>query len=339
MKLSELLARFGLTTAKPAAGDLELTGARSLRDAGPGDLSFLANAKYRTDAEQTRAAAILVAKPVDGCGAVQILCKNPYAVWAQVLQWLFPESTPPPGVHPTAVIDASAQIGADCTIGPFCVIEAGASLGDRCVLGPGVHLGRDVVLGDDCRLFAHVVVYAGCKLGDRVRLHAQVVIGADGFGYAQDGGRHLKIPQIGAVTLHDDVEVGAGTTIDRGALEDTVVGEGTKIDNLAQIGHGVKIGKHCILVSQAAISGSATLGDYVVVAGKSGTVGHVRVGDQVVIMGDSVVTKDLKGPGQYAGNPAVPHMTYQRQLAALRRLPELAKRVSALEKTNAEDKA
>ncbi len=333
MRISELLTRFKLECAAPPDSDFEIKGVRPLGEAGQGDLSFLANPKYKAQALSTGASAILVKAPVEGVTAVQVLCRDPYLVLAAVLEALYPEPSFPEGVHPTAVIDSDAQIGKGCHIGPFCVLGPNATLGKDTVLVGHVTVSRDCEVGDGVTLFSNVVLYPRTRIGNRVRIHANTVIGGDGFGYAQDQGRHVKVPQIGRVIIGDEVEIGCNSSVDRGALADTVIGKGTKIDNQVQVGHGVTIGKHCILVSQSALSGSARLGDYVILAGKAATVGHISVADKVLVMGDAVVTKDLKEAGRYAGNPAVPHMRYQRQLAHLRRLPELHERVKALENT------
>ncbi|CAM2067377.1 UDP-3-O-(3-hydroxymyristoyl)glucosamine N-acyltransferase [Sulfidibacter corallicola] len=331
MKLSELMRRHDLKAVTPPDGDPEIRSVRPLEAAGEGDLSFLNNRKYRQQAVETKATAVLTAEPIPDCEAVQLLCREPYAVLARILADLHPEPAYPASVHPSAVVDPSARIHPECHIGPHCVVEAGAVIGAGTVLVNGVTVGRDCRIGAACRLFPHTVLYHGVTLGDRVRIHANSVIGSDGFGYAQTGGIHLKVPQVAGVRIEDDVEIGSNVSIDRGALSDTVIGKGSKIDNLVQVAHGVKIGEHCLVISQSGISGSATLGRYTVLAGQVGVVGHVHVGDQVVVMGDSVVTKDLPGPGQYAGNPAVPHMQYQRQKARERNLAKLEKRLKSLE--------
>ena len=329
--LSRLIEELGLEPAAPLEGDPLISAVRPLAAAGSGDLSFLSNRKYRSQVADTGATAVLLEKPVAQTSAIQLLCPNPYATLARALELIYPEPKPTPGVHPSAVVAEDVSLGRDCAVGPFCVIEAGTVIGDGCVLESHVHVGRDCRLDDDCRLFPHVVLYRDVHLGKGVRIHAGSVLGSDGFGYAQDGGIHRKVPQVAGVRVGDRVEIGAGVCIDRGALSHTVIGEGTKIDNQVQIAHGCTIGKHSIIVSQTGLSGSSNVGNYSVLAGKVGVIGHVSIGDQVVVMGDSVVTKDLVKPGQYAGNPAIPHMTYQRQLASLRRLPELMTRVKKLE--------
>ncbi len=331
VKLSELIDSLSLTTAQPLTVDPIILGVKPLSQAGPGELSFLSNPKYRDQLSTTRASAVLIKQALPGIKTIQVLCANPYATLARVLDRLYPEHVPASGIHPSAVVAEDVVIGEGCVIGPYCVVEAGAVLGQGCILESHVHIGRDCRLGQRCRLFSHVVLYRDVHLGNQVRIHAGSVLGSDGFGYALDGGIHRKVPQIAGVRVGDHVEIGSQVSIDRGALSHTEIGEGTKIDNQVQVGHGVVIGKHSIIVSQTGLSGSCSLGNYSVLAGKVGVTGHVAIGDQVIVMGDSVVTKSLDKPGQYAGNPAIPHIKYQRQQAALRRLPELLTRVKDLE--------
>ncbi len=340
MLVSELIRRFKLEPASPLARDFEIRGVQPLGRAGAGDLSFLTNPKYKGEALATKASAILIEKPLEGVAAVQLLCGAPYLALAEILQALYPDPAPSAFRHASAVIHPSAEIGADCAIGPHCTIEANASIGARTRLAAGVYIGADCAVGEDCVLHPNVVLYPGVRLGARVRLHANVAVGADGFGYAQDGrGRHVKVPQIGGVRIEDDVEVGANAAIDRGALDDTVIGKGAKIDNLVQVAHGVKVGEHAMLISQTGVSGSAEIGAHTVLAGKVGVVGHVSIGDRIVVMGDAVVTKNLDKPGYYAGNPAEPHIQYQRRLAHLRQLPDLKRRVKALERALDKERA
>ncbi len=331
MFISELLEQFGLSTVTPPAKDFEISGVRPLDQAGEGDLSFLSNRKYKALVLETKASAVLVKKAVAGCPALQVLCRDPYVTLAKVLRHLYPEPEEPEGIHPTAVVSEKARIGKGCMIGPFCVVEDNSVIGDDSVLLSHVTVSSHCRLGSHVKLFPNVVLYPRTRIGDHVRIHANTVIGSDGFGYAQEGGRHLKIPQIGGVRIGDHVEIGSNVSVDRGALADTVIGDGAKIDNMVQVGHGVKVGDHAILVSQTGISGSASIGKHTILAGKVGVTGHVHIGNEIVVMGDSVVTKDLDKPGRYAGNPAIPHMKYQRQLAQIRKLPELKERVKALE--------
>jgi UDP-3-O-[3-hydroxymyristoyl] glucosamine N-acyltransferase len=309
-----------------------LTGFAPADRAKPGDLTFAENDKYFGFAEQSAASAILVAGAFTSATKVIIRVSNARVASAKILPLFFPEPAFAPGVHPTALVAASAQVDASAHIGPFCVVGERVRVGARCVLEGSDHLGDDCALGEDTHLFPRVTVYRRTQIGARVRLHAGVVIGADGFGYAFDAGRHLKIPQIGHVVLQDDVEVGANSTIDRGALGATVIGKGTKIDNLVQIGHNVVMGEHCICVAQVGISGSCTLGSYVTLAGQAGLVGHLKIGNRVMIAGQSGVINDVADGERIFGAPARPERQMKRIYIAQERLPELLKRVAELER-------
>lgn len=331
MLLSQLLSHFELQTAAPLSEDFEIKGVRPLTVAGKGELSFLSNPKYRNQVATSRASAILVREVIADTSAIQILCKDPYVSLARVLTLLYPEVKPKRGVHPSSVVDPSALIHASAFVGPQCVVGSGSVIGEGAELVARVTLSAGCKVGSNCKLFPGVVLYPGVSLGEKVRIHANTVVGSDGFGYAQDQGQHIKVPQIGSVVIGDGVEIGACTTIDRGCLDDTEIGAGTIIDNQVQIAHGVKLGKASVIVSQCGISGSARIGNHSMLAGKVGVVGHVTIADKVVVMGDSVVTKNLKQAGRYAGNPAIPHIQYQRQLAHVRTLPDLKKRIKQLE--------
>lgn len=299
--------------------------------AQPGDLTFAENEVFFARAEQSAASAIIVDAPVN---SRKTLIRVPSAriAFAKVLPLFFPEPTYTPGVHPTAVVAATAKVDAAAHIGPHCVVGEGASIGPRSVLLAHVFVGPECVLGEDTMLFPHVTLYARSTLGKRVRIHAGTVIGADGFGYVQDGGIHRKVPQIGHVIIHDDVELGANVTVDRGALGPTVIGRGTKIDNLVQIAHNVNIGEHCIVVSQAGISGSTRLGDYVVIAGQVGLAGHLKIGNRVTVAAQSGVMHNIPDGEKWFGYPAQPDRQMKRQMIAAQQLPELVRRVAELEK-------
>ncbi|HEY9175960.1 MAG TPA: UDP-3-O-(3-hydroxymyristoyl)glucosamine N-acyltransferase [Verrucomicrobiae bacterium] len=299
--------------------------------AQPGDLTFAENEVFFARAEQSAASAIIVDAPVN---SRKTLIRVPSAriAFAKVLPLFFPEPTYTPGVHPTAVVAATAKVDASAHIGPHCVVGEGASIGPRSVLLAHVFVGPECVLGEDTMLFPHVTLYARSTLGKRVRIHAGTVIGADGFGYVQDGGIHRKVPQIGHVIIHDDVELGANVTVDRGALGPTVIGRGTKIDNLVQIAHNVNIGEHCIVVSQAGISGSTRLGDYVVIAGQVGLAGHLKIGNRVTVAAQSGVMHNIPDGEKWFGYPAQPDRQMKRQMIAAQQLPELVRRVAELEK-------
>ncbi len=328
-----------ITGAKRTAGTTArvITDIASLESARPGDLSFLGNAKYKSQVPASKATAFLL--PLDYAGEpgpdqVFLYVENPSAalarLCARIEQALWPK--PPAGIHPSAVIAATAKVDATAHVGPLCVVEEGASIGPRTVLQASIFVGREATIGADCFLMPGVIVAASCVLGQRVRLQPGVVIGADGFGYEFVNGRHEKVPQVGTVVIGDDVEIGANSTLDRARFSRTTVGEGTKIDNLVQIAHNVVIGKHCILCSQVGISGSTTLEDYVVLGGQAGVGGHITLGKGTKAGGQTGIAFDTD-PGSYLnGTPAMPYMLERRLLVLHQRLPDLFKRVDALEK-------
>jgi UDP-3-O-[3-hydroxymyristoyl] glucosamine N-acyltransferase len=323
VKLSELIQEFGGQVDRPFA-DLTITGVATLDAAGPEEVSFFTQPRYREQLAGTRAAAVLV-RSFAKSPVPQILVAEPQAVVASLLERFHPEPAPPVGIHPTAVLGARCSLAEGVAIGPFCVLEDDVSLGPGTWLRSHVHLGAGCQLGAGCCIFPQVTLYPGCRLGDRVRVHSGSVLGSDGYGYVFQQGIHRKIPQVGWLEIGDDVEIGSNVSIDRGALRPTRLGKGCKIDNLVQIAHGVELGEHCLVVSQCGIAGSTSLGDYVVLAGQVGVNGHLRIGSQVTVLGKSVVTKNLPEAGRYAGNPAVPHLSYQKQLASLRALAKIGR--------------
>lgn len=305
-------------------GDLAITGARALLEAGLQDISFVADDKQQRNLAQTKAAALIARPGIRHNELPVIETADPFQAFLKIYQHFHPPiPNLEPGIDPRAAIDPTAQIGADCHIGPFVCVGAGSIVGDRCVLLAGVTLGRQCTVGNDCTLYPHAVVYDGCKLGERVILHAQAVIGADGFGYRLEQGKHVKIPQMAGVELDDDVEIGAGTMIDRGTFEPTTVGQGTKIDNMVQIGHNCKIGKHNLLVSQVGIGGSSCTGDYVVIAGQVGVADHVHIGEQAVLGAQAGVPSDVPAKTRVLGAPARPERDAKIILLSLDKLPEI----------------
>ena len=312
-----------------------IVGIASLSDADTGDLSFLGNAKYKSDVVSSKASVVLVPKEYElppGKGIAHFVVENPSAslarLCARVEQGLWPK--PSPGIHASAVVGEGVRISASATVGPHCVIENNVVIGDGTHLQAQVFIGAGAVVGDDCRLAPGVHIATQCQLGDRVRLHAGVVIGSDGFGYELVDGRHGKVPQVGDVQLENDVEIGANSTVDRARFGRTRIGEGTKIDNLVQVAHNVVIGRHCILCAQVGISGSTTLEDYVVLGGQAGVAGHLRLGKAAKIGGQAGVTQNLDPGAFVSGNPAIPHMLERRIFILSRRLPDLFRNVSSL---------
>jgi len=300
--------------------------------AQPGDLTFAENENYFARAEQSAASAIIVDGPFTSTRKVLIRVANARIAFAKVLPLFFPEPTFAPGIHPTAIFAPTAQVDPTAHIGPFCVLGEQVCIGPRSVLNGRSYVGANCKLGQDVFLFPNVTLYPNTEVGDRVRIHSGTVIGADGFGYVLDGGVHLKVPQIGNVIIREDVEIGSNVTIDRGALGPTIIGKGTKIDNLVQIAHNVSIGEHCLVVSQTGISGSTKLGNYVILAGQVGLAGHLKIGNRVSIAAQSGVMHNIPDGEKWFGYPAQPDRQTKRQIIALTHLPDLLKRVAELEK-------
>jgi UDP-3-O-[3-hydroxymyristoyl] glucosamine N-acyltransferase len=334
--VSELAALVGGQFASATDGAIRITGAAAVMDAGEGQITFFGNPKYLPQLKTSRASAALV--PLDFAESippVPIRVANPSLAFAQLLERFAP---PPvrfaPGVHPTAVVAPGAVLGENVSIQPFVVVEEGAHIGANTVIGAHGYIGHDAKVGPNCLLAPRVTVGARCLVGARVILHSGVVLGSDGFGFELSGGKHVKIPQTGIVQIDDDVEIGANTTIDRARFGRTWIGEGTKIDNLVQIAHNVVVGKHCILVSQAGISGSTRLGNYVTLAGQVGIVGHVEIGDKATVAAQAGVSKSLPPGSVFWGSPAQPMKETLEQLALGRRLPKLFERVKRLEQNS-----
>ena len=309
-----------------------LTGFAHATSAKPGDLTFAENEEYFALAEQSAATAIIADGRFKSDRKILIRVPNARIAFAKAMALFFPERTFTAGIHPTAVIAASAKVDATAHIGPHCVVGERVKNGARVVLQAGACVGDDSKLGDDVNLFPNVTVYPETEIGQRVRIHAGTVVGSDGFGYVQDAGVHRKVPQIGNVIIGDDVEIGANVTIDRGALGPTVIGKGTKIDNLVQIAHNVEIGEGSLIISQVGISGSYKFGKYVILAGQAGFAGHLKIGDRVTVSAQSGVMHDIPNGETWLGTPAQPDKQAKRQMIAIQRLPELLKRVAELEK-------
>lgn len=312
--------------------DVRVVGVAALADAGERHISFLSNPRYAPQLESTRAAAILVGDDIDSQSPRYIRVKNPYFAMARVVQRWFAERPAPKGISPLASISPTARLGSNVAVGPFTTIGDNVTVGDNTIIYQGVSIEAGSSIGAQTIIYPLVSIYDRSSIGTRCIIHSGVVIGADGYGFAQEGGRHHKIPQVGTVRIEDDVEIGAGSCIDRGALGETVIGEGTKIDNLVQIGHNVKVGKHCLLVSQVGIAGSTELGDYVVAAGQSGFGGHLKIGNQVQVAAKTAVLEDVPDKTKVMGIPAIPFREFGRREVWLSRLPELAKRIEELEK-------
>ena len=336
LSLNEIVQRLGGEVAGDAS--IVVHGVAALEDAGPGEITFLANPRYRRKLAATRAGAVILGSgDRDATGIARIVADNPYAYYARTVALFHPQRLAAAGVHPLACVDATAQVAGSAEIGPFAVIAAGARIGERASIGAGSFVGEGARIGEDTLLHPRVTIYHGCEVGARCILHSGCVIGADGFGMAPEAGRYVKIPQVGRALIGDDVEVGANTTIDRGALGDTVVGEGVKIDNLVQVAHNCRIGAHTVIAGCAGIAGSAVIGRHCVIGGGAGVVGHVTLADGVTLTGMTLVTKTITQAGVYSsGLPMMPHAQWLRNAAQLRRLDEISRLARAVkEKTRA----
>jgi UDP-3-O-[3-hydroxymyristoyl] glucosamine N-acyltransferase len=309
-----------------------VTGVAPLESAGPDHVSFLTHARYHDAAKASRAGAFLAGAEAAGLPAPILRVRAPQQALVDLLNLFHPAVAVVPGIHPTAVVSAAARVDPTAAIGPHAVVEAGARIGARVSVGPLVYVGAGVEVDEASVLGVHVVLLAGVRLGRRVVIHPGAVLGADGFGFAFDGAQHRKIPQTGGVVIEDDVEIGANTTIDRATFGDTIVRRGTKIDNLVQIGHNVDVGEHSILVAQVGVSGSSRLGRGVILAGQVGVADHVTIGDGALVGAQSGVPSSLEAGGKFLGAPARPMLEAKRIMAAETRLPELLRRVRALER-------
>jgi UDP-3-O-[3-hydroxymyristoyl] glucosamine N-acyltransferase len=328
--LLELAARFGLDLH--GDGKHEITGVGTLQDAGPNQLTFLANAAYRPELPRTRAGAVILDEnDLAHCPTNALVAPDPYLAYARIAGLFDPRAVPEAGVHPSAVVDPSAKLGSDVHIGAQAVIGPGCELGDGCSIGPGSVLLPNCSVGAGSRLVARVTLCEGVRLGRRVLVHPGAVIGADGFGIAHTGKRWEKVPQVGAVHIGDDCEIGANSCIDRGAIEDTVLEEDVHIDNLCQIGHNCHVGAHTAMAAYTGISGSTRIGRNCLFAGRSGSHGHISIADGVTVGAMTMVKKTIDQPGTTwsAGFPAQPIGEWQRMLAQLRRLDKTLRRLRA----------
>ncbi len=312
--------------------DHTVRGVAGLDEAGPEDLTFLARPAYARALARTRAACAVVGKDVREAPCALIRTADPDLAFARAVAFMAPPlARPDPGVHPTAVVAADARLGADVAVGPHAVVEPGAEVGERTALWAGVYVGRDARVGADCDLRPHATVCHECVLGARVTLHPGAVVGSDGFGYAWDGARHVKIPQVGRVVVEDEVEIGANTTIDRARFGETRIGAGTKLDNLVQIAHNVQVGPLCAFAAQVGVSGSTRIGAGTLMGGQSGAAGHLSIGPQSRIAGRAGVTKSLPGKDQYTGYPARPHDQQVDEWRHVKALGRLRRTVRDLE--------
>ena len=332
MQLGTLAERTGTRVHGDAT--LLIEGVCTLQDGRPNCISFLANPQYRKYLRDTGAAAVvLAADDVADCPTAALISDNPYATYARVAALLNPAPAARPGIHPSAVVADDCHVDPSASIGPLCVIDAGVEIASGVVIGPGCVLGRGALVGEGTRLVANVTLCHGVRIGKRCLIHPGAVIGSDGFGLASEAGQWIKVPQLGSVRIGDDVEIGANTSIDRGALEDTLIGDGVKLDNQIQVAHNVQIGAHTAVAGCVGISGSAKIGAHCMLAGGVGVVGHLEIADGTVVTGMSMVTKSITERGVYAsGLAAMPADQWNKIVARLRRLDDMARRLLALER-------
>lgn len=328
--LSEIVRRFG---GKLIGEDITINKLAPLSSASASELSFYANPKYQQHLKTTKAGAVILgAKDEALTSRPRIVSDDPQAYYIRLLDFFYPPKAFFAGVHASAVVASDANVPSSCHIGPLAVIGSKTNLGENCIVEAGCIVGEGVEIGDGTHLHARVVVEAGCSVGKRCIIHGGAVIGADGFGLAQQGGCWIKIPQVGRVVIGDDVEIGANTTIDRGALEDTIIEEGVKLDNQIQIAHNVRIGAHTAIAGCVGIAGSAKIGSHCTIGGGAGLVGHIEICDDVHISGFTLITKSIAKPGIYSsGVPFTTHEVWLKNMVQLRRLGELAEKLNALQ--------
>src|SRR5690348_4933229 len=333
-RISELAQRFGLELR--GDGEARVRGVGTLAAARTDQLAFLANPRYAGALADTRAGVVVLrAEHAEGCPVPALIAADPYLAYARIAALFEHVPAAQPGIHPGAVVEPGARIAATASIGPLCTIAADAVIEDGAVLGPHCVIGEACVVGAQTRLVARVTLVARVKLGKRVLIHPGAVLGADGFGIANERGQWVKVPQLGGVRVGDDCEIGANTTIDRGALEDTVLEEDVRLDNQIQIAHNVVIGAHTAMAGCSAVAGSAKIGRHCLIGGGAGILGHLTIADRVTITAMTLVTHSIAAPGEYSsGAPLEENRRWRRNAARMRHLDELARRVAALEKEN-----
>jgi UDP-3-O-[3-hydroxymyristoyl] glucosamine N-acyltransferase len=337
-RLGDLVERFGgQLTGSP---DVEVTAIASLERAEADEISFLSNSRLRTQALHSQAAALILAPADDsavaaGYAGARIVTANPHAYFARVAQFLVSvsESQPATGIHPTSTVDGTARVDPAAWVGPYVTVEAGAVIGARAVIDAGCYIGRDAVIGEGTHLFANVTFHTRCLIGARGIIHSGAVIGGDGFGFAVEDGVYIKIPQVGRVVIGDDVDIGSNTTVDRGALDDTVIEDGVKLDNQIQIGHNCHIGAHTAMAGCVGVAGSAIIGKHCTFGGAAMVNGHIEIADHVDITAGTLVAHSIKEPGRYTGYyPITRNAEWERNAALVRNLPTLREKIRALER-------
>ncbi len=329
ISLKELAAVVGGEIA--GDGSVLIRGVAGIREAREGDITFLADPRYEKFLKTTRASAVITESAFDGQTRPLVISENAYLSFIKAVEFFVPDKNNyPRTIHPSAVVSDKAIVGSNAGIGACAVIEDGARIGDGTVVLGGSYVGKDTRIGKECLVYPNVTIREEVRIGDRVIIHSGAVIGSDGFGFAKDGEIYRKIPQVGNVVIEDDVEIGANVTIDRAATGTTLVGSGTKIDNLVMIAHNVVIRENCVLVAQVGISGSTEIGKGASVGGQAGVAGHIKIGDGAIVAGKAGVTSDVPPGTKVSGFPAREHSQARRALASLQKLPDLIKKVSEL---------
>ncbi len=329
-RLKELAALVGGTVV--GDDEVEISGVAAIEVAQAGDITFISNPRYLSKLSETMASAVIVSKEITSSQKPLLCVSNPYLAFAKILTSFSQRTYQAKGIDPNAWVSPTAQLGKDLTIYPFAYIGDRCFIGDRVTLFPGVYVSEDSSIGEDSILYPNVSIYSGTVIGKRVILHGGVVVGSDGFGYAKEGGKNFKIPQVGKVEIEDDVEIGANTTIDRAALGKTIIRRGVKIDNLVQVAHNVTIGEDSIIVAQVGIAGSTKIGRNVTLGGQVGLAGHIEIGDNVMVGAQSGVAHDLPASGAYTGSPTLPHREFLRVANIFPKLPEMRKTLIEIEK-------
>jgi UDP-3-O-[3-hydroxymyristoyl] glucosamine N-acyltransferase len=338
--LSHSLSELAAIVNGHVVGDpgIEIDSVNDLIDAGDRQITFYINRKYKHELQATSAAAVILDQAsVDDCPVAAIVVKNPHAAYARIAGLLYPQTGPTPGIHPQAIIGDGCDIDASAWIGPHVTVGDGAMIGAGVYIGPGCIIGQQAIIGKDCWLWANVSVMHDCVLGERVLVHPGAVIGCDGFGQADDQGRWIKIPQVGRAVIHDDVEIGANVAIDRGAIKDTVIGQGVKLDNLVHVAHNVEIGANTVIAALSGIAGSTVIGKHCMFGGKVAISGHLTITDNVVLAGAAVVRQNVHASGAYSsGGPLEPLQSWTRNYLRMKQLNDMAKQIQELQTRLAE---
>jgi UDP-3-O-[3-hydroxymyristoyl] glucosamine N-acyltransferase len=331
VKLGEIASFLKGEIAGPPGGEaVEITGAAGLGDAQEGDITFIASPKYLRDVFSSKASAVIVKDQVSDLKIAQLKVTHPYRAFAELLKLLYVRQHSPSGISSDAFVSGKAQTGDDVSVYPFAYLSDGVRVGNRTVICPNAFLGENTIVGEECVIHSNVTIRENVKIGNRVIIHSGSVIGSDGFGYIFDEGIHNKIPQVGGVIIEDDVEIGSNVSVDRATTGNTIIGKGTKIDNLVQIGHNVKIGRHCVIIAQVGIGGSTEIGDYVTLAGQVGVSDHTTVESGTMVGAQSGIMGQVS-KGIYSGSPAFNHREWLKAQVVFAKLPELNKKIRELE--------